>query len=101
VFHLETMDLPFPQCLISDPWRNGHLDISLYSCKLGLSCILHRKYEVSTKYLSPVSSICKLESFVDGSKLFISFLIADTNRARRNMKQNSLELRKGVVKTNF
>jgi hypothetical protein len=29
VFHLETMDLPFPQCLISDPWQNGHLDISL------------------------------------------------------------------------
>jgi hypothetical protein len=29
VFHLETMDLPFPECLISDPWRNGHLDISI------------------------------------------------------------------------
>ena len=25
VFNLETMDLPFPQCLISDPWQNGHL----------------------------------------------------------------------------
>ena len=31
-FHLETMDLPFPQCLISDPWRDGHLDISLLLC---------------------------------------------------------------------
>ena len=28
--HLETMDFPFPQCLISDPWRDGHLDISLF-----------------------------------------------------------------------
>jgi hypothetical protein len=30
VLHLETMDLPFPQYLISDPWQNGHLDISLF-----------------------------------------------------------------------
>jgi hypothetical protein len=30
MFHLETIDLPFPQCLISDPWRDGHLDILLF-----------------------------------------------------------------------
>jgi hypothetical protein len=49
VFHLETMDLPFPKYLISDPWQNGHLDILLFTINL------HTRWEMCiTNYLHSI-----------------------------------------------